>query len=190
MSNINQFYQNELKELESNTEHIIITKTGDLLAPIDIRTIIENYGISVSYFTESESTQSNIRAKIDITKINSNLYINKNFNEKAQRFLLAHELGHYYAYHKQGLTGTVTEYHNGTEDTIEERFANQFAISILIPINLLHPMLKLTHNVYAIADIFNIHYEFVKFRLTSIYKNFDINENGNIVNNYKGTTNG
>lgn len=181
MNNINAFYQNELKELEYSTEHIIITKTGNLLAPVDIETIVKNYGIGICYLDKAEFEQSNIRARIDITKSNSNIYVSDAFNEKAQRFLLAHELGHYYAYHRQGLEGSVTEYNNNTEDTMEEKFANQFAISILMPINLLHPMLKLTHNIIALADIFKVQHEFVKFRLNNLYQNFCIEENGDIV---------
>lgn len=177
---IKEFYQTELKEIESNTEHIIINKTGNIFAPVDINTIVKNYGINVSHLDKSELEQNQIRAKINITSTKSDIYISDAFNEKTQRFLLAHELGHYYAYHKQGLTGSVTEYDNKTNDSIEEFFANQFALSLMMPVQILHRLLRLINDISALSEAFMVPQELLIFRIKSLYGNM-IDQDGNII---------
>lgn len=182
--NTQKFYLAELREIESNTEHIIITKTGNIFAPIDIHAIVKNYGISVSHLDKSQLEYNQIRAKINISSDKSDIYISDAFNEKNQRFLLAHELGHYYAYHKQGLTGSVTEYNNSTNDNLEEFFANQFALSLMIPVQILHNLLRLVNSLSALSETFLISEKLIKLRINSLYGDM-VDQDGNIKRNHE-----
>lgn len=141
--------------LDEYTESIIIKELGKMVAPINIETIIQNYGIQIF----KRSISSNESGAIVIKDNESGMIINQNEPINRQRFTMAHELGHFISYRLQGKTGEIIEFRNGTSSlgtNIEEIFANKFAASILMPKTLIINMLNVTDDIVKLAFAFGV----------------------------------
>jgi Zn-dependent peptidase ImmA (M78 family) len=113
-------------------------------APVDVEGAIKALGIDISY----AQLDPNIAGMIERKSNNKYLIsVNANDPETRQRFTLAHELGHY-IYHRNKMDGGIDDdrmyrstsagkYHNTSIGRREEVQANQFAINLLIPWDLI-----------------------------------------------------
>ena len=112
--------------------------------PVDVRSIIEAYNISI-HEEELEGTVSGI---LMINEKTTNLVINNNHHWSRQRFTLAHELGHFLL-HKDTATVFIDESplffrdlksaHSINQKEVE---ANAFAAELLMPESVLKEEFK------------------------------------------------
>lgn len=97
--------------------------------PVDIEKIATNEGFNV--------TKTSLPDKVSgiLEPAENNIYINKNNNEKRQRFTIAHELGHYFLNHCDGIHVDKTFRDTKSSEGLYaiEIEANNFAAELLMP---------------------------------------------------------
>lgn len=113
-------------------------------APVDVETLSHALGVPVHYANLDNDTSGMLE------RINDNSFritVNSNHPTTRQRFTIAHELGHYML-HRHLIGDGVDEnrayrsmsdgvYKNKNIGKIQETQANKFAVSVLMPDNLL-----------------------------------------------------
>lgn len=138
---MNRKRQNQIEQLASN----LLRETGCYeYPPIDVELVARRKGIEVYRHQFSNDVSGLLMTKGDVTLIG----VNENNNERRQRFTIAHELGHYTLGHqRQGFFldspdkyYTMFNFRNDQSSTgefLQEREANAFAASLLMPIDLI-----------------------------------------------------
>lgn len=160
--------------VESVTKEIILQSTKQIKTPINVNQIAMFYNMNIIYDDNLGNDRS---GKILIESGNiATAYINAHDTPSRQRFTIAHELGHFYSYKKQGKTGEIIEYRNkivveNAQDTdpLEEAYANIFAANLLVPRFLLEEILKLNRSLNNIANMFEVSQEMLKYRIDNLF---------------------
>lgn len=156
--------------IENYTESIVVRELGGLKAPIDIKTIVKNYGIKVI----TEDMDKDKSGVIVIEENKSGIIINKSDSWCRQRFTLAHEFGHFISYKLQNKTGSIIEFRDGRSSlgfNEEEIFANKFAAAILMPRSLLIGLLNMVDGdnyINSIAKVFDVSEKALEIRIKNL----------------------
>lgn len=135
-----------------------LKKYSDLEIPIDIKSIVKDFGIKI----ESNNFWKEIkgcRAEIEWKEI---FYISENLNEKQKRFVLAHELCHFLLWEKWFNLWILKI------KTIEEKRADNFATSLLLPKKQLIEAYKEYENIPTISDIFWVPEKIIEYKLNKL----------------------
>ncbi|MEJ5102380.1 ImmA/IrrE family metallo-endopeptidase [Chryseobacterium sp. MYb328] len=166
---------NDIERIVNN----IIEENNITEAPVDIEKICQYYDIMI----ESLDVEDNLSGffVVNDSKIKIIGY-NKNHSEKRKRFTIAHELGHF-KLHFQGnqkffIDNGAKFFRNEKSSSGElrqEREANSFAASLLMPIFLLEKELeKLKENesidsiTNMLSSIFLVSEEAIRYRLINL----------------------
>lgn len=183
---------NMIAVVETVTKEIIWQSTKQIKTPIDVYQISKFYNMDIVYdSTLSDDCSGKILIESDNKATAS---INEHDHPLRQRFTIAHELGHFYSYRKQGKTGEIVEYRNQNISNkvidnneasfsnqtyqLEEAYANIFAANLLVPRFLLEEILKLNRNLNNIANMFEVSQEMLKYRINNLFPNrFQIIDN-------------
>jgi Zn-dependent peptidase ImmA (M78 family) len=165
--------------VESVTKEIIWQSTKQIKTPINVNQIAMFYNMNIIY---DDNLGKYCSGKILIESGNiATAYINAHDTPSRQRFTIAHELGHFYSYKKQGKTGEIIEYRNkivvdnakdtlsSQTDQLEEAYANIFAANLLVPRFLLEEILKLNRSLSNIANMFEVSQEMLKYRIDNLF---------------------
>ncbi len=98
------------------------------------------------------------------------IYVNSTDPDKRKRFTIAHELGHYFLHLNNKDDALVVEYrtinNNGNDE--KEKEANSFAAALLMDEVLVKSLWNDLKSVQAIADIFQVSYEAMGYRLNNL----------------------
>lgn len=133
----------------------ILNSYWDGFLPVNLNSISKNIGISII-----SEKQENYCSKAYIK--NSKYYINYNSleNELRVRFAIAHSLGHICLNHLKEKDCWIDTSENFSLNSLktEERQANNFAISLLIPLNILEYIIiqKNITKLETLCEVFNI----------------------------------
>lgn len=117
--------------------------------PIDVYGLIEELGIGLNVTELGDSISGIIEKTRDGRYL---IYVNSSDSDKRKRFTIAHELGHYVFHRNQIDERRIADnrYYRRTElarynnkiGNIEETQANKFAVSLLMPLHLIHDIKK------------------------------------------------
>lgn len=148
--------------------------------PIDIEKIAKNLNINIQYepFDGELSGLLIIDEKKDITAIG----VNSTYPKNRQRFIIAHEIGHYLLHRKHGTYIDTTIKYNLKRDIsfkehYEEVEANMFALSILIPQKMIEDLIENRYSSFdfndnkeinEIADYFQVTPQTLMIRLAKL----------------------
>lgn len=95
--------------------------------------------------------------------------INSKHHKNRQRFTMAHELGHYIMHKDKNAIFTDTTFFRGAEYNTMEFAANEFASSVLMPLNEIKDLLnKGVRELEDLSDTFNVSPAAMKYRLEKL----------------------
>lgn len=134
--------------------------------PIPLTDVVSSYGLNIVYADFSSITKGNeIAGFMDFE--NKKIVVNKDDPPNRQRFTIAHELGHYLLH--QDYVKDESKYavllRRPLEDknySTEEKEANCFAASLLVPDELLRKYKSIPNSI--IASLFAVSEDVIKFR--------------------------
>jgi len=140
--------------------------TGCLIAwpPVDLRQIVHYLGLKYTEVTDTPDGAEPIIFTSYVTGY-AEVFVNANRPEPAQRYSVAHQLGHYILHAKSNVLEGIVELKqnwHSTEDAppfsrdVYEAEADIFAVKLLIPQLLLKHLPKTSRNLNAIVDDFGV----------------------------------
>lgn len=160
--NLPSYVENMILRLEFDIYDIITNAKIAFLAPIDVDKILQYYNVTVQ---ESVSLPKGVDGEVytdtKIIKISNNIIY-----PHRRRFVKSHEFGHIFydtkqkTHAKHHYDGITTQ---GTDP--EEIYANAFASTLLVPIQLLIEQIKITKNINTIAEVFQVSPSVIKYRI-------------------------
>jgi Zn-dependent peptidase ImmA (M78 family) len=153
---------------ESDAQELIETVWDDRPLPIDPFKIAEQLGIKVFRAGLDQGISGML---IKEPAKDPEIYINTADSPSRQRFTCAHELGHYVKRVASGAEEWATiDYRNPLSSEgkdPDEKYANQFAASLLMPKKEVQRLYK-TLGVAALAYEFGVSEEAMNYRLTNL----------------------
>lgn len=145
-------------------------------APVNVEGLIREIGIQLDSKADLDQKISGEIALLDsgIYKISAN----KNEHYYRRRFTMAHELGHYLM-HKDLIGNGVDDskkyrstedgsFYNTAIEKIHERQANEFAVNLLVPIDLLTEEAKKNSDIEHLSRLFQVSKASMQIRLQSL----------------------
>lgn len=146
----------KLQEIELKSRDILEHTVGSIESidpPVDLAKILQNFGITLAYAGFKKPDVSG--AYEANQKV---IYLNKSDSRKRQLFTVAHEIGHIVLDHKKKFDifyrAQITQF-NG-EQTAEEKEANYFAASLLMPQELVIKTWDKYHDIELLAAYFGV----------------------------------
>jgi IrrE N-terminal-like domain len=134
----------------------ILRQAGVLFPPIPIHEIVSQLGLQVIYAPKVAGWAG----AVDMTLYSPPIWLESAHLPQCERLTLAHELGHVIL-HPFGRVITCRAPHvvagSDTEGTPEEREAEEFALSMLVPLWLLEPMADSPSRRSRLANTFDVH---------------------------------
>lgn len=136
-----------MKQLDISTEaNRLLEESGSFSAPVDLNKIADFLGITI----HSEPLEEEVSGMLIVASGNKHIIVNSAHHQNRKRFTIAHEMGHLNLHHKSGdglffdkkmaiynRRGTPSDplYSdaNSTTNPDQERQANAFAASLLMP---------------------------------------------------------
>lgn len=144
-------------------------------APIDPEKIAKNIGIIVEYKPLGDKISGLIKKN---SSQQIEIHINKLFSEERQRFIIAHELGHYFSsedfeqFEDRDNLLAIDLLKNSKDEFFdyEERNANKFAAELLMPKIAIDYMLKTgkAGTIGELAKIFKVSLSVMNIRLINL----------------------
>lgn len=124
----------------------LLVQYGLFSAPVDLEKLSAHLGATI----HTEPLEDEVSGMLVVTEGTKHIVVNKNHHQNRQRFTIAHEIGHLCLHHKNGdqlfVDTKLAVYHrigaassnaysapNSTTTCDEERQANNFAASLLMP---------------------------------------------------------
>jgi Zn-dependent peptidase ImmA (M78 family) len=134
-------------------------------APVNINKVVESQGLKTKVGTFSDP---DIVGAYD--KANATIYVSKSDTYQRQAFTVAHELGHFSLHStKEKETFYRSDMAKlGKEDLREEREANWFAASLLMPRQLVETTWPIMQDVNEMAELFRVSYSAMRYRLMNL----------------------
>jgi len=154
--------------LENKAKEILEKHGLDQSVPVDPIKIANENGIEVkNAIFKSEKICGILHEKDGKTTI----YVNKHDSNNRKRFSIAHELGHYFLHHFDGDDTLVVELRTNdgnNRDPQKEKEANCFAAALLMNEVLVKSVWNDLKSVRAVAEIFQVSYESMSYRLNNL----------------------
>ncbi len=155
-------------EIELKSRDILEHTQGDIESiepPVNLAKILEDYNISLSY---AGFKKPDVSGAYDATE--KMIYLNKLDSKKRQLFTVAHELGHIILGHKKKFDvfyrAQITEFDNTQSE--EEKEANYFAASLLMPQELVIKTWEKYHDIELLAAYFGVSRSAAYWRLKNL----------------------
>ena len=151
-----------------NKAREILEKSGlNQSVPLDPIEIARRYGIEVK---NAIFKSENICGILYIKDKTITIYVNKNEPNNRKRFIIAHELGHYFLHHLNDSDSLVVEYRTNSNngDPKKEKEASCFAAALLMDEILVKSLWNDLKSVQAVAEIFQVSYEAMSYRLSNL----------------------
>jgi Zn-dependent peptidase ImmA (M78 family) len=151
----------------------VIEKYGFIL-PLNVFDIASSEGVGLRYFNPEGALEkygdiSSLSTQDGARRI---IFLNAADSPEQQAFALAHELGHYFLKHDAQETDVFQKdslYSSNRAHLTQEKAADDFALSLLIPEDQLKQYLKesglSTSNVAQLARVFGVSQHVMSFRL-------------------------
>lgn len=165
-----------LKDLYQKSAEDILRECNITEYPVDLKKILENYGISAQPY-DFKSLESKINEKDIIGLVladdkNVGIYYEAGSNAQRQRFTIAHELGHICCH----LEPNSEDYpyidfrKDADEKSQHEKMADDFALELLIPFDMLKKayMSSTDLSTVAFASMFGTSIHKMEDRLNSL----------------------
>ena len=132
--------------------------------PIPVYEVIREHTTMDVFIADFKDHKDDYSGFVDFE--DQEIYINKDDTQKRQRFTAAHELGHC-VLHKESEYKVLPKRQGlfTTDDEIEDE-ANEFAINLLAPLNLLEPVSYLPPA--KLAEIFDVSTTIVELQLKKL----------------------
>ncbi|SAK69874.1 ImmA/IrrE family metallo-endopeptidase [Caballeronia ptereochthonis] len=143
----------------------MLSKYWDGRLPVDPFAIARSANVAV----EHEADMEDAFGRFEIVNGRPHIYINPDEPGMRQRFVLAHELGHFALKHGRHFVDTSREFAPVQLDEIENQ-ANRFAMELLIPgfaVNILIEKRNIT-NFIRLTDAFAVSQLAMKLRLKKL----------------------
>ncbi len=148
--------KSNLEEIELASRDLLEDIVGDISSitpPINLAKILEKMEL---YLTLTGFKVSNVSGAFD--KNTKTIYLSKTDSKKRQAFTIAHELGHIILGHNKNydvLYRTQADNFNGSSSE-EEKQANYFAASLLMPKELIQNFWKGNRDIELLAAHFGV----------------------------------
>lgn len=148
--------QAKLQEIEAKTRDLLEVTVGDIESidpPVNLAKILEFYDVSLSY---AGFKKPDVSGAYDAKE--KMIYLNKADSKKRQLFTVAHELGHIILGHQKKFDvfyRTQATQFNGQQEE-EEKAANYFAASLLMPQELTEKTWAKYHDIELTAAFFGV----------------------------------
>lgn len=159
-----------LDQIELKTRDILETVLGNVAQiepPINLAKILELFKISMSY---ARFKDSSVAGAFD--KDQKMIYLSKGEPYKRQFFTAAHELGHFVLDHKKKFDvfyrAQISEFNGSDKYNQEEREANFFAASLLMPKELVERFWNTRKDIELLAAYFGVSRSAAFWRLKSL----------------------
>lgn len=150
-----------LKQRRLSAEQLLAHFGMDDEPPIDVMRLARRMGVEVG--RETDPRYSGRLESADGPEPFAHIFVNTDEPRKRQRFTIAHEFGHLMK-HPVGLRWRDTDY-RGTK---EEREANNFAASLLMPATMVEAYAELTADARELATIFDVGVQSMEYRLLNV----------------------
>ena len=159
------------------TNEVEIIKSFMKSIPVNLDDLFAQLGIT---YEKSFNLDTNISGEIERLKSNSFVIrTNANHSDTRQRFTAAHELGHYMLHRVLLGNGADdskayrSDLENGNFQNLNikkkhETEANQFAATVLMPVDLIKEKHSEFQNVYMLASKFDVSEAAMRIRLSSL----------------------
>ncbi len=159
----------KIHSIETTAADILIDAYGqnleEILPPVDLRKIAEKNGLTIKIGKFSDPEISGVYKRDSQT-----IYISQDEQDTRQAFTIAHELGHFFLHEQKDSevffrkdTLELTE-----EKRAEEREANWFAASLLMPRDLTIKVWKTFRSIDKVAQLFSVSQSAAYYRLKNL----------------------
>jgi len=148
--------KSDLEQIEFKTRDLLEDAVGDIYfiePPINIAKILEKLGLSLALTGFKDPGVSGA-----FDKKTQTIYLSKNDSKKRQAFTIAHEIGHIILGHKKKVDlfyRTQADSFDGQSQE-EEKQANYFAASLLMPKELVEKFWETHHDIELLAAYFGV----------------------------------
>ena len=142
---------------------------------VNIEDVVNSFEDIQVVYESMDANQSGSLSNIDGKWI---VCINKNHNNKRQRFTLAHELGHYILHKEKSVEFVDTTFFRSDEMDSIEYHANEFAARLLMPENTVRNLIEEERikNIGVLAEQFGVSSAAMKYRVLSL--GYKMKDNG------------
>lgn len=133
--------------------------------PIDIRNLVQNYGLQITF---ALFNNHNISGFLDIS--GKSIWVNANDAPTRQNFTIAHEFGHWLL-HKEEIEADPKSYKVlfrqplGLNTDYREKEANAFAANLLVPTKMLKICRIAKFNSMQMSVLFDVSEDVINYRL-------------------------
>lgn len=146
-------------------------RNGINTMPLDVVALCDKAGISVTYQTLCQRDGMDIAGILSSCDSRWSMYVNKKYVERRQRFVIAHELGHFFLHRQDRSIFTDTVFFRAiyhTEEQKQEWQANEFAASILMPRDDVVRLIDEGCDWMQLADAFQVSMLVMRYQLERI----------------------
>jgi len=157
------------KYIISYTVRTILNNVWDGFIPIDPEKIAKAFDIKVIDDANLSHNGKSISGEYLETKKGCIIKYNASESTLSQRFIIAHELGHFALRHGSAMRDTHDSFSSGNRDRKEVE-ANKFATELLLPRVLVEHQIteKNNNTINKLAAVFNVSEAAVEYRLESL----------------------
>jgi Zn-dependent peptidase ImmA (M78 family) len=158
-----------LDEIESKTRDILEELNGSIDRidpPVNLSKILEQNNLKLAMASFKDSSVAGAFDKEQKT-----IFLSKFDSPKRQMFTVAHELGHIILGHKKKFDvfyRQQTHEFNGSDDAKDEKEANYFAASLLMPKELVQKFWEIHHDIELLAAYFGVSRSAAYWRLKNL----------------------
>jgi len=150
----------------------LLSKYGYEKPPVDVKKIAKDEGIKVGSAPLPERLAGFIHRRVDESTV---IVVKEGLGAYDQRWVIAHELGHYFLHGGEYHITPNKFLKRQTENSfsglnLEEVEANQFADELLMPENMIHDLVMARENIEVgrLANIFDVNQERMAIRLGAL----------------------
>lgn len=159
--------QEEITNIEQKAKDVLASTYGQqkISLPVDLSKITEKYGFGVKI---GDFEDPDIVGQYD--KSEKEIAVSKDYIYQEQVFAVAHELGHFFLHDdkEQEIFNRRSFTRLGTEDEKIEAEANWFAVSLLMPEDLVKKYWKVTNKIDDLAKLFGVSHSAAYFRVKNL----------------------
>ncbi len=158
----------QINTIEAKAGNILESVFGNLneiKVPINLANILEQYNITLNTGKFKDENVSGVFSRAD-----REIFVASDESPNRTAFTVAHELGHYFLHANKDTDVFYREQIlNITEETSDnEKEANWFAASLLMPSQLVKRYYSLTHDVGILSTLFGVSPTAVYYRLKNL----------------------
>lgn len=160
--------QSKINDIEAITLEIlrdVYGSTDGLKLPLSARLVAEKYGLKL---WSGKATDKSVSGAYE--KKEKAIYVTEDEPADRQEFTIAHELGHFFLHEKKqsDIFYRSQIWHLNDEKKEEEKEANWFAASLLMPEKYVRHYYSITHDLEKLAQLFGVSITAVYYRLKNL----------------------